>query len=86
MYLNTHLNNEEKSHHFESRCALSLFLVQAHNAVNRRLGKKEYAYTTVKDWYSTNQEVPIHFKIFCLVLFGCIAAFVYHKRDALMKL
>lgn len=40
-----------ESEHLQSRTHLSRYIVDAHNRVNRLLGKPVVPYTTVRDWY-----------------------------------
>lgn len=40
------------SAHLDSRDALSRFVVDGHNAVNEKLGKKPVAYAKVAEWYT----------------------------------
>lgn len=66
-----------------SRESLSVYLVELHNDVNRRLGKPEMPYVQVKEMYvggSENGDAWAVWVIICIVILSIFAFLVARRR------
>ena len=84
-YLDEKLRSFE-SEHLDSRDAFSRFLVEGHNFVNRRLGKRTYSYDEVKRMYTTvNVVLPVRALcgVFMLVVIAVALTVMLTRRSSL---
>lgn len=76
---------EEKLHErinspvFDTRNNLVQFLVDAHNSVNKRLGKRMYSYSEVDRLYTERSDWQLS-KVACLIVIIVSVVYIGHKR------
>lgn len=67
-YLQTHLIHGSESKQFQSKQYFIRFLVDAHNHVNKRLGKRLYSYREVDQIYTTTNRHALIIATVCAVV------------------
>ena len=77
-YLNEQLPEKMKSDHFSSKHKLIHFLIDAHNYVNLKLGKRVYSYKEVYYMYTKNPDKISTQQIFiCIILIITLLILIY---------
>lgn len=80
-YLNEQLPEKMNSDHFSSRRKLVRFLIDAHNYVNIKLGKRIYSYEEVYKMYTRTPDVKITLqqKFLCIILIITMFVLIYNS-------
>lgn len=82
-YLDVHLPSEECAH-LDSRTTFTHFLVEGHNYVNRKLGKRAYTYAEARFLYDANytdvDSSTFYVQTFVAVLLVSIILFAAYSR------
>ena len=79
-YLKKNFSSLETAH-LDSRASFTKFLLDGHNYVNRKLGKREYTYAEARSLYDPNMSLPTDSNwIFQAIIISCIIlAFVVYR-------
>lgn len=78
-YLDANVSYPESSH-LADRESLSRFLVQGHNRVNEKLGKRTVPYETVAEWYLQAEPADPRLVWGCVALLAIAAALFARSR------
>lgn len=87
--LRSNLTERHQSDPFRSRDRLSRFLVDLHNQVNERLGKRQVKYETVLHWYTQKDSSALSMSMLQVGIACCVISLGYYawsnRRELLRR-